>query len=73
MVKRNEQVIETWQHDRPVDILKDVSSHSVQSLSCVKLFETPCMPGVPVHHQLIELIQTQVYWDGDAIQPSYPL
>ena len=46
---------------------------SVQSLSCVKLFETPCMPGLPVHHQLIELTQTQVYWVGDAIQPSYPL
>ena len=27
----------------------------------------------PVHHQLLELTQTHVYWVGDAIQPSHPL
>ena len=31
------------------------------------------MPGLPVHHQLPEFIQTHVYWDSDAIQPSHPL
>ena len=31
------------------------------------------MPGFPVHHQLPELIQTQVHRVGDAIQPSHPL
>ena len=31
------------------------------------------MPGLPVHHQLLVLAQTHVYWDGDAIQPSHPL
>ena len=31
------------------------------------------MPGLPVHHQLLELTQTHVYWTGDAIQPSHPL
>ena len=30
-------------------------------------------PGLPVHHQLLSLIQTHVYWFGDAIQPSYQL
>ena len=30
-------------------------------------------PGLPIHHQLPELIQTQVRWVGDAIQPSHPL
>ena len=30
-------------------------------------------PGFPVHHQLPELAQTQVYRVGDAIQPSHPL
>ena len=30
-------------------------------------------PGLPVHHQLLELAQTQVYRVGDAIQPSHPL
>ena len=31
------------------------------------------MIGFPVHHQLLELIQTHVHQVGDAIQPSYPL
>ena len=29
-------------------------------------------PGLPVHHQLPELIQTHVHLVGDAIQPSHP-
>ena len=31
------------------------------------------MPGLPVHHQLLEFTQTLVHWFGDAIQPSHPL
>ena len=31
------------------------------------------MPGLPVHHQLLEATQTHVYRVGDAIQPSHPL
>ena len=31
------------------------------------------IPGLPVHHQLPEFIQTHVHWVGDAIQLSYPL
>ena len=31
------------------------------------------MPGFPVHHQLLELVQTQVHWVGDDMQPSHPL
>ena len=30
-------------------------------------------PDFPVHHQLLELVQTHVCWVGDAIQPSHPL
>ena len=30
-------------------------------------------PGLPVHHQCPESIQTHVQWVGDAIQPSHPL
>ena len=30
-------------------------------------------PGLPVHHQLLELTQTHVHWVCDAIQPSHPL
>src|SRR5574337_310732 len=30
-------------------------------------------PGLPVHHQLLEFIQTHVHRVHDAIQPSHPL
>ena len=29
------------------------------------------MPGLPVHHQLLELTQTHVLWVSDTIQPSH--
>ena len=45
----------------------------VKLLSHVRLFATPCTPGLPVHHQLLEFTQTHVHWVGDAIQPSHPL
>ena len=31
------------------------------------------MPGFPVHHQLLEFIQTHVHQASDLIQPSHPL
>ena len=31
------------------------------------------MPGLPVHHQLLQFTQTHVHQVGDAIQPSHPL
>ena len=31
------------------------------------------MPGLPVHHQLLEFIQTHVHWVSDATQSSHPL
>ena len=31
------------------------------------------MPGLLVHHQLLESTQTHVHWVGDAIQLSHPL
>ena len=30
-------------------------------------------PGLPVHHQLLEITQTHARWVGDATQPSHPL
>ena len=30
-------------------------------------------PGLPVHHQLLELAQSHAHWIGGAIQPSHPL
>ena len=39
--------------------------------SCLKM---DCnMPGLPVHHQLLEFTQTHVHWVSDAIQASHPL
>ena len=31
------------------------------------------MPGLPVHHQLLEFTQTRIHRVSDAIQPSNPL
>ena len=30
-------------------------------------------PGLPIHHQLLELAQIHVHWVGNAILPSHPL
>ena len=54
-------------------------NHSVQFSSVAQLCPTLCnpmnhsTPGLPVHHQLPEFIQTQVHRVSDAIQPSHPL
>ena len=54
------------------------SSHS-QFSSVAQSCPTLCnpmncsTPGLPVHHQLLEFIQTHVPRVGDAIQPSHPL
>ena len=55
----------------PFSSLSVQFSHSVMSDS---LWPMDCsMPGVSVHHQLLESTQTHVYRVGDAIQPSHPL
>ena len=54
---------------------------SVQFSSVIQLFpilynpmnQASSMPGLPVHHQFLELTQTHAHWVGDAIQPSHPL
>ena len=52
---------------------------SVQFSSITQSCPTLCdpmnrnMPGLPVHHQHLELAQTHVHWVSDAIQPSHPL
>ena len=53
-----------------------LSFSSVQlSLSRVQLRDPmDCsMPGLPVHHQLLEFTQTHVHQVSDAIQPPHPL
>ena len=53
--------------------MKGISS--VQSRNCIQLWNPMgcSTPGFPVHHQILELAQTQVHWVGDAIQPPHPL
>ena len=52
---------------------------SVQFSSVTQSCPTLCnpmnhsMPGLPVHHQLLEFTQTHIHQVGDAIQPSHPL
>ena len=51
------------------------SSVSSVAQSCLTLCDPMdySMPGLPVHHKLLESIQTHVHWVGNAIQPSHPL
>ena len=52
---------------------------SVQFNSVVWSCPTLCdpmdysMPGFPVHHQVLKLVQTHDHHVGDAMQPSHPL
>ena len=53
--------------------------YTIQLSSVAQLCPTLCdpidcsTPGLPVHHQLPEFIQTHVHWVSDAIKPSHPL
>ena len=56
-------------------LIASVQFSSVQSLSHVRLCNpmNRSMPGLPVHHQLLEFTQTHIHRISDAIQPSHPL
>ena len=59
--------------------LRPAMSSSVQFSSVAQSCPTLCdpmnhsTPGLPVHHQLPEFIQTDTHRVDDAIQPSHPL
>ena len=48
---------------------------SLVTQSCLTLCDSMnhSMPGLPVHHQILEFIQIHVHWVGDTIQPSLPV
>ena len=52
-------------------------THSVQFItqSCPTLCDPMIrsLPGLPVHHQLLEYTQTHIHPVGDTIHPSHPL
>ena len=58
-------------------VLKEHSSAQFSSVTqlCLTLWDpVNCStPGLPIHHQLLELAQIPVHWVGDAIQPYHPL
>ena len=52
-----------------------ISSVQFNAQLCLTLCHpmTRSMPGLPVHHQLLEPTQTHVHRVGDAIHPSHTL
>ena len=54
---------------------QDSVQFSSVAQSCLTLCDpmNNSMPGLPVHHQVLESTQTHVHLVSDAIQPSHPL
>ena len=68
-----------YDYDKVMEILPFKWFSSVQFISVAQSCPTLCdpmnrsMPGLPVHHQLLEFTQTHVHPVGDAMQLSHPL
>ena len=62
-----------WLKGGQVDLEASQSSSVTQSCPTLCDPMNHSMPGLPVHHQLLESTHTHVHWVGDAIQPSHPL
>ena len=61
-----------WQRSHQICRLLWISSVTQSYLTLFNPMDCST-PGLPVHHQLLELTQTHVHHVGDAIQPSHPL
>ena len=64
--KQTKQSSDVWVWFSSVQFSRSVVTYSLDPMDCSE-------PGLPVHHQLLEFIQTHVHWVSDAIQPSHPL
>ena len=55
--------------------LKAINQFISVTQSCPTLWDPmDCRtPGLPVHHQVLELAQSHVHRDSDVVQPSHPL
>ena len=65
-----------WQvSEGEISRLRDwIQFNSVTQLCPTFCISMDCsMPGLPVHHQLLEFTQTHVHRVSDTIQPSHPL
>ena len=57
-----------------VQVLSSVQFSSVARLCPTLCYPMDCsVPGLPVHHQLLEFTQTHAHWISDGILPSHPL
>ena len=57
-----------------VDMLYKFQFSSAAQLCMILCNPMDCStPGLPVHHEPLELAQTQIHWVGDSIEPSYLL
>ena len=63
---KNSCFLGQWLQFSLVHFRRSVASMLCDPMDCSK-------PGFPVHHHLLELVQTCVRWVGDSIQPSHPL
>ena len=59
------------------EVCGTIGSDQIRSVaqSCLTLCDpmNRSTPGLPVHHQLLELTHTHVHRVSNAIQPSHPL
>ena len=64
-----------WRFLKKLEIELPSVQFSSVAQSCLALCDPMncSMPGLPVHHQLLEFTQTHVHQVGDAIQPCHPL
>ena len=73
------QILQEKSNDYLNTCKENIWGNSVQFSSVAQSCLTLCdpmdhsTPGLPFHHQLLELPQTHVHWVGDTIQPSHPL
>ena len=70
---------EWWVCSKIVMVLTQLSEYTQSVSSVAQSCLTLChpmncsMPGLPVHHKLLEFTHTHAHQVGDAIQPSHPL
>ena len=70
------QTYPSCSHSSSVIVANDVEKNfsSVAQLCLTLRDPMNCStPGLPVHHQLLEVTQTHIHWVSDAVQPSHPL
>ena len=78
-VKRRVVWVSWWQWNwRELGRIRIPFESTINQFSCSVMSDSlwPCdcsTPGLPVHHQLLELTQTHVHWVGGVIQTSHPL